>query len=280
MMAKEFVKNYPLWTDGKGLLFTGGFGIGKTHLAVGILRKLIVEKGANGIFCDYRTLLKQIQDSYGRSDISERQVLAPIFDADVLVIDELGAAKPTDWVWDMVQHILNTRYNDRRTTIITTNYRNERELPMGYWDDLPRDKRDSVKAMYRDNLGDRITERMRSRLLEMCVTVEMKGADYRESAGRAEFGSGTRHLKNAPKDTDNNQQAPLYGEHEQIVSKLRIPRKDSLMSSRLTTAQGNDPSPPGARTSSLQSDRIWTQDDLDREVALKTASKAKRMERS
>ncbi len=185
--SREFVREYPVGTMETGLLFVGGYGVGKTHLAVSILHDLIVTKNAKGMFCDYRTLLKQIQDSYGRSDVSERQVLAPIFEADVLVIDELGAAKPTEWVWDTVQHILNTRYNDRRTTIITTNYPNEKELQMGAWDHLPTNRRDAQKAMYRDNLGDRITERMRSRLLEMCVVVEMNGKDYRESEGRASF---------------------------------------------------------------------------------------------
>jgi DNA replication protein DnaC len=196
--AREFVEGYPPDIDGQGLLLVGSFGVGKTHLAASILRELILHKDVRGIFCDYRSLLKQIQDSYGRSDVSERQILAPIFDADVLVLDELGAAKPTDWVWDTVQHILNTRYNDRKATIITTNYRNERELPMGYWDELPKDKRDAVKAMYRDNLGDRITERMRSRLLEMCAVIEMEGPDFRERLSRAIHSVANGHGADIP----------------------------------------------------------------------------------
>jgi len=187
LQARSFVKAYPLETDGKGLLLIGDVGIGKTHLAVGILQQLIAERGARGLFCDYRDLLKQIQDSYGRNDLSEREVLAPVFDAEVLVIDELGAAKPTDWVWDTVQHILNTRYNDRRTTIITTNYPNERETPGDQYDELPRARKDAKKAMHRDTLGDRITERMRSRLQEMCVVVEMQGEDFRQKVKRARF---------------------------------------------------------------------------------------------
>ncbi len=187
LQARGFAKRYPLETDGKGLMFVGTIGVGKTHLAVGLLRSLITERGATGIFYDYRDLLKEIQDSYGRRDVSERQVLGPVFDADVLVLDELGAAKPTEWVWDTVQHILNTRYNDRRTTIITTNYPNDIETPFGEWEGLAEDKWKAKMAMHKDTLGDRITERMRSRLQEMCVVVTMRGVDYRQSKGRAEF---------------------------------------------------------------------------------------------
>ncbi len=110
---------------GRGLLLTGSIGVGKTHLAVGILQALVAERGATGLFYDYRDLLKQVQNSYNAQvRETELEVLRPVFEAEVLVLDELGASKPTDWVWDTVAHILNTRYNDRRTTIITTNYAN------------------------------------------------------------------------------------------------------------------------------------------------------------
>jgi len=100
-------------------------------------------------------------------------------EAEVLVLDELGAAKPTDWVWDTVQHILNTRYNDRRTTIITTNYPNEKEMSAAQWAHLPRAEREAKEAMQSKTLGDRITDRMLSRLQEMCVIVDMNGVDFR-----------------------------------------------------------------------------------------------------
>ena len=125
LSARKFVESYPLETRGAGLLLTGSIGVGKTHLAVGILQALVTERGATGLFYDYRELLKQVQNSYNRHvQATELEILAPVFDAEVLVLDELGASKPTDWVWDTVAHILNTRYNDRRTTIITTNYAN------------------------------------------------------------------------------------------------------------------------------------------------------------
>ena len=118
LMARRFVDGYPATTVGHGLLLTGSIGVGKTHLAVGILQALIVEKSVHGLFCDYRELLKQIQHSYNpQVATTEMEILHPVFDAEVLVLDELGAAKPTDWVWDTVALVLNTRYNDKRTTI-------------------------------------------------------------------------------------------------------------------------------------------------------------------
>ena len=154
--------------------------VGKTHLAVGILQALIQERGAKCLFFDYRDLLKQVQNSYNRSvDVTEMEVLRPVFDAEVLVLDELGASKPTDWVWDTVAHILNTRYNDRRTTIITTNYPNL--PPLAAEESLPR------LAVREETLGDRIGERMRSRLQEMCVVLEMTGEDFRQKVKRASF---------------------------------------------------------------------------------------------
>jgi DNA replication protein DnaC len=180
-MARGFVKGYPVETDGKGLLITGEIGVGKTHLAVGILLALIAEKGAQALFYDYRELLKQIQHSYNpQVNSTELDVLRPVFDAEVLVLDELGAQKPTDWVWDTVALILNTRYNDKRTTIITTNYA-----------DLPpagASLSSTQRAAREETLGDRIGERMRSRLTEMCVRLEMNGADFRQGVARAKFG--------------------------------------------------------------------------------------------
>jgi DNA replication protein DnaC len=179
--AREFVKCYPLETNGTGLLLTGGPGRGKTHLAVGILQALVQERSANGLFCHYGDLLKQIQNTYNRQvQATELEVLAPIFDAEVLVLDELGASRPSDWVWDTVAHILNTRYNDQRTTIITTNFPNAAPL------EGP--SKDDGRLAREESLGDRIGERMRSRLQEMCVVVEMKGVDFRQTVNLARFG--------------------------------------------------------------------------------------------
>jgi DNA replication protein DnaC len=184
VQAKNFVKGYPLDTAGQGLLFVGRPGLGKTHLCVGLLRALITQCGAKGLFVDYRDLLKEIQNSYDRSvSATELGILRPVFDAEVLVIDDLGASKPTDWVFDTVSQILNSRYNARLTTIITTNFAN---LPETRPEEFAR-KSESQRIMSERTLGDRIGDRVLSRLQEMCVVVEMSGEDFRQKVKRASF---------------------------------------------------------------------------------------------
>jgi DNA replication protein DnaC len=180
MAACRFVEEYPV--DKTGLLLVGTIGTGKTHLAVGIAKSLIREKGIPCLFYDYRELLKEIQNSYNSSvQTTELALLKPVFDAEVLVLDELGAVRPSEWVWDTVSLILNTRYNDNRTTIITTNFSDEPAAAVARSLSPARAARD-------ETLGDRIGERMRSRLHEMCRIVRMDGADFRQKIRSASFG--------------------------------------------------------------------------------------------
>jgi DNA replication protein DnaC len=188
MAACRFVEEYPL--EATGLMFVGSSGLGKTHLAVGIIKSLIQLKGAACLFSDYRELLKQIQNSYNASvQMTELGILRPVFDAEVLVIDDLGAVRPSEWVWDTVALLLNTRYNDNRTTIITTNFEDEPGQDP-YTDDNSETAR-AKRAASRLTLGDRITERMRSRLHEMCRVVRMDGKDFRENLRSASLRHST-----------------------------------------------------------------------------------------
>jgi len=158
--AFRLVRDYPAVE--RGLLFTGPVGVGKTHLAVAILHGLL-EKGVPCLFYEFGSLLKEIQDSYNPiSKNSELRVLAPVYQAEVLVLDELGASKPTDWVRDTMMQIINTRYNDKKLTVFTTNFLDAHRAP---GDEL---------------LEDRVGVRLRSRLYEMCKTVLIEGEDYRK----------------------------------------------------------------------------------------------------
>jgi DNA replication protein DnaC len=135
------------------------------------------------VFYDYRELLKEIQNSYNPSvDTTEMEVLRPVMETELLVLDELGAVKPSEWVWDTVSLILNTRYNEQRTTIITTNLADA--PPAGSDTDGASAAR---RAAREATLGDRITERMRSRLHEMCKKIELQGEDFRQRVRSASF---------------------------------------------------------------------------------------------
>lgn len=168
--AQNFVDEYPL--SKRGLLYTGAAGLGKTHLAVGIIRELISRKKISCLFSNYRELLKQIQNSYNPEvNATELSILRPVFEAEVLVLDELGAVRPTGWAFDTVGLIINSRYNENRTTIITTNYADGDEAPAAI-DQIRR-------AARQDTLGDRVGNPMRSRIVQMCKIMKMTGSDFR-----------------------------------------------------------------------------------------------------
>jgi DNA replication protein DnaC len=182
LQAEGFARNYPGGSEA-GLLLMGSSGVGKTHLAVAALRELL-KRGHGGLFCDYRELLKEIQASYNaESQTTEMSVLEPVRTAEILVLDDLGAGKPSAWVLDIIGLILNARYNERRVTILTTNYFDD--VPGNEGARLPSGQRVVVRE---DTLADRIGARIRSRLYEMCKTVEVGAPDFRRevrTAGRA-----------------------------------------------------------------------------------------------
>src|SRR5215469_4671432 len=175
LLTQAFVREYPSAGE-KGLLFMGPSGVGKTHLAVAALKELI-HRGHAGLFCDYRELLKEIQASYNPAgESTEMGILEPVRTAEILVMDDVGASKPSAWVLDIIGLVLNARYNERRVTILTTNYLDE--VPNA--DPAPRlPNGDRVKVVKEDSIGDRIGARMRSRLYEMCRTVEVFAPDFR-----------------------------------------------------------------------------------------------------
>lgn len=169
-VAVEVIDRYPV--DQRGLLFMGPCGVGKTHLATAVLQELVLRKGAFGLFAEFCSLLRRIQDTYDRrSQTPSWVVLQPALDAEVLLLDDLGATRTTPWVLDTLGLILNERYNNQRMTLITTN-------------------RPPISSPSEESLEDRIGARLASRLSEMCFKVEMEGEDFRRQIRAADH-----HLK-------------------------------------------------------------------------------------
>jgi DNA replication protein DnaC len=152
----------------KGLFLEGQPGVGKTHLAVAVLKQAIQTTGARGLFYDTRDLLRVIRSTYDPATrTTELDVLRPVMNAELLVLDDLGAEKTSEWVDETMNLIVNTRYNERRLTLFTSNY-----------PDIPDDTEPN-------SLLFRIGARMRSRLHEMCDFVVLDAADYRERPDNA-----------------------------------------------------------------------------------------------
>lgn len=182
LMVNGFTENFPSGTE-HGLLLMGPSGVGKTHLGVAALKK-IVFRGHSGLFYDYRELLKEIQDSYNpESNSTEMGVLQPVLKTEVLLLDDLGSSKPSLWALETVGHILNTRYNANRLTILTTNFldkefeRSSVRLPSG----------EIITRAQGETLEDRVGARIRSRLYETCEAIEISAADYRKEIRHAGY---------------------------------------------------------------------------------------------
>ncbi len=172
--AVAFCAGYPhLGADeGLGLLFCGDNGVGKTHLAAAVIRELTTAKGVRTQFWDFHELIREIKSSYDpETKTTELQVLAPVVEMDVLLLDDLGAWKMTDWMNDTLFYILNSRYMAKRATVITTNYQ-----------DVTREEALAADSLRRrEFLVERIGQRLRSRLMEMCLVVRMQGSDHRQA---------------------------------------------------------------------------------------------------
>ncbi|HYU80283.1 MAG TPA: ATP-binding protein [Vicinamibacterales bacterium] len=197
--ARRFVESFPVVE--RGLLFHGPYGVGKTHLAVGILKEVIRKTGAKAFFFETPELLRQVRHTYNSQvDQTEMGVLKPILDADILVLDDLGAEKTSEWVQETLGLVINSRYNTRRPTILTSNLHD------------PMDNADPNSFMFQ------IGARTRSRLLEMCEWVEISGADIRDT----ERHTAAAETGQWPAPPENIKKGPLPGKSRgQVRAQLR-----------------------------------------------------------
>jgi DNA replication protein DnaC len=179
MQVRGFVREFPT-PERPGLLLVGGTGTGKTHLAVAALKALI-EKGHQGLFLDYQRLLERIRSSYDKtSGISDRDAYSSALEVDVLLLDELGAHRMSDWVEDTITAIVTHRANYKKPLIATTNLPDENMTGKVIAYQGP-----GGTPVYEKSLTEVIGARARSRLFEMCRVVNMPTVeDYRVKRSR------------------------------------------------------------------------------------------------
>jgi DNA replication protein DnaC len=180
--ANEFVT--PEGFCPTGLLFIGPPGAGKSHLAAAVLAELIERYGVRGRFVELPAFFNQLQATFGASFGDPKQeVLAPLFDSQLLVLDELGAQQPTPWIRDVLYLVINTRYSRRLPTLFTTNYRlpaADGEAAPAAAQSLDRGRDPEPTWDEAAALGSRVPAMLVSRLYEMAQPVILTGvSDYR-----------------------------------------------------------------------------------------------------
>lgn len=180
--TQEFIDTFP--AAERGVLFMGRVGTGKTHLAVAALRAIILDRGVRGLYVNATDLIQQLQMTIDGGGPSREQILRPVIEVELLVLDELGACRPTEWVLDQLYFVINSRYMRRRLTLVTTNFLDSPQplrarTPRPGGETPSRPSPSDVVDRWQETLSDRISDRLRSRLYEMCESIELRGEDYR-----------------------------------------------------------------------------------------------------
>lgn len=147
---------------GKSFYIHGPVGCGKTHLLCALLRE--TSYGVSSRFLSSDELLQLIKDSYGQKMIpswereEDEQRIGTILDylceIEILALDDLGAERITSWSTSTISHIINRRYNDMKSTYISSN-------------------------LNLNELSEQFDARISSRLSQMCICIHLDGADRR-----------------------------------------------------------------------------------------------------
>ena len=161
--AKKYANKLINGETDKGLFITGTYGVGKTYLASCIANETIKNKNTV-VFGTLIQLLDYIKDTYKDSDMSAKEYLNLYSSVDLLIIDDLGKEKPTEWVLEKLFLIVNNRYNNYLPIVITTNY-----------------NRNQLRERLCVNKNYSMVDSIISRLYEMCGGIEIKDEDHRMS---------------------------------------------------------------------------------------------------
>ena len=154
-LVKRYVRDLDANLDaGRGLWFYGSVGTGKTTLAM-LVSRAALDAGRSVAIYSLPRLLAEIRATFETdSERSHLDLLERLAAVDLLHVDDVGAERTSDWVLEQLYAIVNARYEDERSVMITTN-------------------------LERDELVDQIRERTVSRLEEMCTLVPLYGEDAR-----------------------------------------------------------------------------------------------------
>ncbi|MBI2185948.1 MAG: ATP-binding protein [Acidobacteria bacterium] len=204
----RFIEQFPV-VD-RGLLLHGDHGVGKTHLAVALLKDVIRLKGARGLFYETRDLLKLVRDTYTtQSEATELEVLRPVFEAELLVLDDIGSEKKSEWVEETLGLVINTRYSERRVTVITTNLQ------------------DLTDDTHPNSIMFKLGGRIRSRLFEMCDWIHLDTVDIREVGPHPTPDDIARWQERSPASPKNKGRGMPARTSGQLRAQLKSPEKAS-----------------------------------------------------
>lgn len=164
-IAENFAKKFPAVEY--GIIFIGPNGVGKTHLACAILNKIYTEKNLKGLFLDYSNLNFKLKDAFsGEEEESISSLIDLFIETPLLVLDDLGSIKPSNWFLDIVYEIINQRYLNNKFMVLTTAYQISEDTG-------------------KETLYSRIGDALVSRILEVCKVVEIPGKDHRKEVFQA-----------------------------------------------------------------------------------------------
>lgn len=176
------VDNSPNSKFPEGLVLMGPPGTGKTHLMAGFVYQCTIHIGLSCLFQGFSDLLHELKNGYsqGKSDI---EIIEPLLKTEVLIIDDLGKGKNSEWENNILDTLISERYNAKKLIMITTNYTEDENSTLKERI-LTKNKMEEERFIA-DTIQKRVGSRIYSRLKEMCEFFPLLGADRRYNGASA-----------------------------------------------------------------------------------------------
>ena len=164
--------------DLKGMVIMGSPGTGKTHLMTGFAYQCTISQGISCIFQSFAELLSELRQGYseGKSDI---EIIEPHLQTDILIIDDLGKGRNSDWELGILDMLISERYNRNQMIMVTTNFTESEEDTLK--EQVRSREKSETEHFITDTIRKRVGERIHSRLKEMCYFENLAGKDRRIS---------------------------------------------------------------------------------------------------